>query len=46
MTQTPIEQIEINLRAEALNQRKAALDQLAEFPPEIALAFALRVPAG
>ncbi|NJL64322.1 MAG: HEAT repeat domain-containing protein [Methylacidiphilales bacterium] len=38
MTQTPIEKIEINLRAEALNQRKAALDELAEFPPEVAIA--------
>jgi hypothetical protein len=30
MTKTPIEQIEINLRAEALNQPKAALDRLVE----------------
>jgi HEAT repeat protein len=37
MTQTPIEKIEINLRAEALNKRKAALDELAEFPPEVAI---------
>ncbi|WP_281256975.1 hypothetical protein [Brunnivagina elsteri] len=40
MTQTPIEKIEINLRAEALNQRKAALDELAEFPPEVAISEA------
>ena len=37
MNQNPIEQIEINLRAETLNQRKAALDELAEFPAEIAV---------
>lgn len=37
MNQDPIEQIEINLRAETLNRRKAALDELAEFPAEIAV---------
>ena len=37
MNQDPIEQIEINLRAETLNQRKEALDELAEFPAEIAV---------
>ncbi len=37
MTEDPIEQIEINLRAEALNIRKAALDELATYPPEVAV---------
>ena len=37
MNQDPIEQIEINLRADTLKQRKEALDQLAEFPAEIAV---------
>lgn len=37
MTQNPIEQIEINLRNPALNIRKAALDELAGLPPEVAI---------
>ncbi|MBD2414465.1 hypothetical protein FACHB389_08340 [Nostoc calcicola FACHB-389] len=37
MNQNHIEQIELNLRAKALNQRKAALDELAEFPSEVAV---------
>ncbi|WP_341524518.1 HEAT repeat domain-containing protein [Nostoc sp. UHCC 0302] len=37
MNQKRIEQIELNLRAKALNQRKAALDELANFPSEIAI---------
>ncbi|WP_193199039.1 HEAT repeat domain-containing protein [Nostoc sp. MG11] len=37
MNQNRIEQIELNLRAKALNQRKAALDELAEFPSEVAV---------
>ncbi|MEM9926511.1 MAG: HEAT repeat domain-containing protein [Cyanobacteria bacterium P01_D01_bin.50] len=37
MTQNSIEQIEINLRNEALNIRKAALDSLAEYPWEVAV---------
>lgn len=37
MNQFPIERIEINLRSEALNERKAALDELAEYPAEIAV---------
>jgi HEAT repeat protein len=37
MSQNSIEQIEINLRNEALNERKAALDELAGYPPEVAV---------
>jgi HEAT repeat protein len=37
MSQNSIEQIEINLRNEALNERKAALDELAGYPPEAAV---------
>lgn len=37
MTQKPTEQIEINLRNPALNIRKAALDELAEYSPEVAV---------
>lgn len=37
MNQNHIEQIELNLRAQALNHRKAALDELAEFPCEVAV---------
>lgn len=37
MSQNPIEQIEINLRNKALNERKAALDELAKYPSEVAV---------
>jgi HEAT repeat protein len=37
MNDNPIERIEVNLRAEALNQRKAALDELAGYPPDVAV---------
>jgi len=37
MNPNRIEQIELNLRASALNERKAALDELAEFPSEVAV---------
>ena len=37
MNPNRIEQIEFNLRAKALNQRKAALDELATFPAEVAV---------
>lgn len=37
MTQTPIEQIEINLRSQALNLRKDALDELVSYPAEVAV---------
>jgi hypothetical protein len=37
MNQNSIERIEINPRKKALNERKAALDELALYPPEIAV---------
>jgi hypothetical protein len=37
MNDNSIKRIEVNLRAEALNQRKAALDELAGYPPDVAI---------
>ncbi len=37
MERQRIEQMQMRLRSEALNQRKEALDELAEFPPEVAV---------
>lgn len=37
MERQRIEQMQMRLRSEALDQRKAALDELAEFPPEVAV---------
>jgi HEAT repeat protein len=43
MNPDSIDQIEINLRSEALNQRKAALDQLASCPSDVAIPILQRL---
>jgi HEAT repeat protein len=43
MNPDSIDQIEINLRSEALNQRKAALDQLASYPSDVAIPILQRL---
>jgi HEAT repeat protein len=43
MNPDSIEQIEINLRSEALNQRKSALDQLASYSSDVAIPILQRL---
>jgi HEAT repeat protein len=43
MNPDSLEQIENNLRSAALNQRKAALDQLADYPSELAIPILQRL---
>ncbi|BAY24243.1 HEAT repeat-containing PBS lyase [Calothrix sp. NIES-2100] len=45
MNQNRLEQIEFNLRAKALNQRKAALDELALLPAEVAVPILQKLAA-
>lgn len=43
MTYDRLTQIEMNLRSAALDQRKAALDELATFSPDVAIPILLRL---